>query len=140
MVFDSVDVIRKKRVRIVRRILLCLLGISLVILTLGYFFVYDTVYESYTIEAGMSVDAADFGKYYMENTVFTEDVSWIDTASVGTYSVIVRNTIFDHFCELNIIDTTAPVASGVDMDWYMEYEITPEKLILEVFDATELTY
>ncbi len=119
-----------------------ILTISFIIMILFslYFLVYNTVNESVELEAGSEITADIFGKLYEDHTVFVEDISWIDNQVPGTYEVYVKNTVITHTCELVIVDTTLPEATGVDIEWYIENEIGVEDLLADVSDVTTLEY
>lgn len=110
------------------------------VLALGYFFMYDTTNGRVELEAGSEIIADIFGKLYEDNTVFVEDVTWIDNTVPGTYEVYVKNTFISHKCELVIVDTIQPIADGVEVEWYIENEVEAELLLTNVEDVTALEY
>ncbi len=129
-----------KRMKLKTKIFIAVFCVLICALGVGYYAVYDTVYERIIIEVGTDIDATDFAQYYSNNTVFVEDISEIDNMIPGTYKVYVKNTIFVHECELVIVDTVNPEASSIDVDWYMLDELLPELCVTDVFDSTDLTY
>ncbi len=122
------------------KIILTCVCIVIILLIGSYIFLYDTVYETKTFEVGTELNASEFAKYYPNHTEFTSDITHIDHMNPGEHTVCVKNTFFTHECKLIIVDNVAPKASSVDINWYITDTLTPEKCVVDVFDATPITY
>ena len=102
---------RGSKIRIVRRILLCLGGFLIIVAFVLFFFDVKPKSEYVTVEYGESIshDPLD----YMSGMKWAVrlakmDFSEVNEEKLGVYPVKVRHGFFDYLITLSIEDTTAP--------------------------------
>ncbi len=112
---------------------ICVVGLAV------WFLFFDRVYSRTQAEAGSVITVADFMKRNYTGEIVKEKSDVIDTAVPGEYKLAIKSGILTYPVTLTIVDTVAPMATGVDRMVSPGETLTAEDFLADVSDATKLT-
>ncbi|MCD7809031.1 MAG: DUF5011 domain-containing protein [Erysipelotrichaceae bacterium] len=97
------------------------------------------VAKEITIEAGSDISVTDFLKDKdIDGTLVTEITDFM-MHNIGEYEVIVSVNNHEYTCMMNVVDTTAPTATSVDVEVYENKDVNIEDFVTDIDDATNVT-
>ncbi len=97
------------------------------------------VVKEVTIEAGSETSVSDFLKdENTEGTLVTEVTDFM-MHNIGEYEIVVSVNGKEYTSTLNVVDTTAPIATAVDIEVYENKDVNIEDFVTNIDDATNVT-
>lgn len=124
----------KKQITIIASILAVTLVICGII-----FFTWKPVNKEVKLEVGESISIDAFLTKATTNASFKTDISQIDTSVLGEHQVKIKILCFTFGSTLEIVDTTAPTATPVEVS--VEAGILPDAIecVTNIVDMTNVT-
>lgn len=98
----------------------------------------NPVYSACSVEAGVAISPQDFLKESNPNAVFSVNSESIDTSVPGTYDVEIVIDGETYHSELTVTDSIPPTGKGLEYTVDMGGEVTPENLVTDITDATDV--
>lgn len=130
---------RKHQIR--RRV--CLLLLVMILAAAGIVYLVSNnskpVVDRLVIEAGNDLVLDDFLLTDDTQAAFVTDITQIDTAVPGEYTVTIKTGRKEYTAALTIADTTAPTAQAVSVTVFSGDELSASDCVTDISDATAVT-
>lgn len=118
---------------------LFIIPVVVLALALIYAFTYGTINKKVIIEAGSGYpDASLFVKNKARSARFVTDISEINMNEPGIHDVTIESGGLKYKVNLEIADTTAPVADIINLDLYERRSVEPEEFVKNIKDVTDV--
>lgn len=132
---------RARKQQIHRRVCILLLVMILAAAGIGYLVLSAKrpVVDHLIMEAGDDITLTDFLTSQDTQAAFVTDITQIDTAVPGEYTVTIQAGRKEYTAKLTIADTTAPTAQSVPVTIFSGDELSAADCVTDISDATEVT-